>query len=850
MGGNLGHLIGRLGWVAQLSVSGVCAAALLVVATSPARADLIFPPLIERQSPTRVVFRLPNPATGKGELQWSWSDADGRLVQKTTIPVALNDASEVAFTLDTRRAVTTLNFLAVHVRAANGAAFSEKAESASFIVSPAPPTWRDYHIIMWQPQSASTDRVLKGLGVDAGMVHADRERPDRLVSDEADPLLASDERWFVENIATDFYSAYHRYFPNRPPNWRFTDVQNKYRASPSDRTALVRDPSLSDPAWLARIRQRLISTVHLEERYQPLYYNLADESGIADLAAFWDFDYSPASLEGFRSWLQGQYPSLAALNREWATHYGDWGSIVPETTAEAIGRTDENFSSWADMKAWMDVAFARALAAGRDAVHEADSNAFAAIEGGQVPGWGGYDYALLTRSVDLMEIYDAGDNVAIAHSLAPDMPILTTAFPNPGGAEEESRVWRELLRGSRGLVLWDEKRQFVDPDGTPGPRAAAASYFRPLRNGIGALFAASEPIWDGIAILYSPASQRTAWMVEWKGKGDAWIGRDSEAEGGDTHNPVRASVRAFMANFEHLGFEPRFVSSSQLASGALAAGNYLVLVLPHSIALSAEEARAIRRFAESGGMVLADTEPGIFDQHARRLAKGPLADLFGRRIEPFTPSLVDGNVERPERTSLSALRKLLGDAGIAPRFKLGHADGTPVEDVVTHRLLDGEVTILGLQRDFDAATLGSERVVLALAHPAAAYDLLRQKQLGLSDRVELDIDPVKPTLLAISPRPLKEPSIRGPSQARRGEVTTFKIGIGGETIRHSCVLHVDVEDPDDRPKLAYGKNIVVREDDGKFALPLALNDPIGRWRLRFTDVATGMTVFRVLDVTP
>jgi beta-galactosidase len=54
-----------------------------------------------------------------------------------------------------------------------------------------------------------------------------------------------------------------------------------------------------------------------------------------------------------------------------------------------------------------------------------------------------------------------------------------------------------------------------------------------------------------------------------------------------------------------------------------------VLVLPNTSALSAEEAQAIRRFAEGGGTVIADVRPGIFDEHCKAISPGRLDDLFG-----------------------------------------------------------------------------------------------------------------------------------------------------------------------------------------------------------------------------
>ena len=90
-------------------------------------------------------------------------------------------------------------------------------------------------------------------------------------------------------------------------NWRFIEAQQRFQQNPDDETVFWRDPSFADPAWQQRIRDRLIATVHEQSRYHPLYYSLGDETGIADLTAFFDFDLSPASLAGMREWLRQGY---------------------------------------------------------------------------------------------------------------------------------------------------------------------------------------------------------------------------------------------------------------------------------------------------------------------------------------------------------------------------------------------------------------------------------------------------------------------------------------------------------------------------------------------------------------
>ena len=90
--------------------------------------------------------------------------------------------------------------------------------------------------------------------------------------------------------------------------------------------------------WRRRIHDRLVDAVKRNSPYRPLFYSLADESGVADLAAFWDFDFSDQSLVPMRRWLQSRYGTLAALNKEWESDFKNWDSVTPPTTHEAMQR--------------------------------------------------------------------------------------------------------------------------------------------------------------------------------------------------------------------------------------------------------------------------------------------------------------------------------------------------------------------------------------------------------------------------------------------------------------------------------------------------------------------------------
>ena len=107
-------------------------------------------------------------------------------------------------------------------------------------------------------------------------------------------------------------------------------------------------------------------------------------------------------------------------------------------------------------------------------------HALSAIEGVQLPGWGGYDYAKLAHAVDVMEIYDSDENLPLIRSINPAViPLITSFGATPADLHG---IWRSVLRGARGLILWDEDNSIVRPDASPGPRAAAyAPIFAALR---------------------------------------------------------------------------------------------------------------------------------------------------------------------------------------------------------------------------------------------------------------------------------------------------------------------------------------------------------------------------------
>ena len=199
---------------------------------------------------------------------------------------------------------------------------------------------------------------------------------------------------------------------------------------------------------------------------------------------------------------------------------------------------------------------------------------------------------------------------------------------------------------------------------------------------------ASEPAFDPVDVLYSQASFRTRWMLDQRGRGAAWSNRDAAREYED--NAWRASRQQVLQRLSEIGIQPRLLSSAMVEAGALRHDGSRALILPHSIALSQAEADEIRAFARRGGTVLADTEPGLFDQHSRRL---PAPLLAGIAALPDAMMLDAGQIAL-KRSRVGAL---LRNAGVPPRADLRGPDGQTANGIDAVWLRHGATTILALQ---------------------------------------------------------------------------------------------------------------------------------------------------------
>ena len=853
----------------------IFASVLAVASFTAYGAEIVLPSnALERDGTVNAIYRTNPLATGKGTLSIEWSDSYGRVVLSRKIAVDLRDENQIAFPLPVYRARAMKNTVKVHLsfEGVNKKQEPDRREEdaqVDFIAKPPDRRWWDYEIMMWQHRTAAQFGALKHAGINAGeFVGSGKNLPDF--------LLDNNLRWYLENIATDFYSEYHRYFPDRPNNWRFTEVREQHQQNPASREPFKRHPSLSDPVWLKKVHDRLVERARFYSAYRPIFYNLGDESGIANLAAYWDFDFSDQSLEAMREWLRERYGTLQALNAQWGARFPSWNAVIPDTTDEAMKRQDDNFSSWGDFKEWMDIAYARALKMGTDAVHSVDRDAYVAIEGAQMPGWGGYDYSRIAGAVNAIEPYDIGNNIEILRSLNPAMAVVTTSFQS--GPWEQHRVWYELLHGNRGLILWDDKSAFIGPNNELGARAKEVGpYYNELRGGIGAQLIASERDSSMIAIHYSQPSMRTEWMLAQRPKGAAWAERTSSTERKDSD--FLRLRESYCRLIEDEGLQYNFVSYGQVEDGELVKRPYKVLILPRSSSLSASEAESIHDFTARGGTLIADGRPGVFDEHGRRLAKGQLDELFDiSDAGPYTThsygagkaiylnrAVLDYHqlrLVRKETAIHEMFAGILRQAGVRPEIAVTDSAGKPPVGVEVHTFHNGGVTILALMSNPDLRVdeLGppnfrsNERfakpapVHVALPFDAYVYDMRARAALGRKRDIDITVQPYEPVILSICPAALPRIRVTAAARAARGTDLRITIASEGSSVASRHAMHVDIIDPSGNAVEYYSGNLIASRGNAGRLVPLAMNDPAGRWTIKVHDLLSGQEVSGSFEV--
>jgi len=370
------------------------------------------------------------------------------------------------------------------------------------------------------------------------------------------------------------------------------------------------------------------------------------------------------------------------------------------------------------------------------------------------------------------------------------------------------------------------------PDLRPTPQFLwMEQSIREIQAGIGKLLRPAQRQHDGIAVHYSQASVHGNTLL--RGRLDA-------------------SQTGFCRLLEDLGYQYELLSSEQIERGELK--GFRVLVLPASVALRDREVAALRAFVAHGGTLLADTQPGILDGHCRRLerssrdAEQPHLKLLGDEVVHYESQRKTGTAG----PLCAALSQTLAAAGVHPPLRL-MANGRVLDGCEVVRFLDGGIEYVCLTSDQDYAAAKPQQVTIRLPVAAQVYDVRGRVDLGRQPQFATWLVPDDPKVFALLPYAVRGVRVSAPAQAvAAGATASFPVALdlGGLQPAGRHCLRVELVGPDGTLRRHYSRNVLLDKLKGTVCVDLALSDPPGRWQVRVTDVASGISAaagFQVAD---
>jgi hypothetical protein len=271
--------------------------------------------------------------------------------------------------------------------------------------------------------------------------------------------------------------------------------------------------------------------------------------------------------------------------------------------------------------------------------------------------------------------------------------------------------------------------------------------------------------------------------------------------------------------------------------------------MPEGLGLPAEPILAVA--AAEGAEILASTEAGVPLLSQKRFGRGRAVCV---NIANLTTFLDECNVHGPgEKEMWRLFRAVFSMLGVEPDVRVERDDrSVPQRELVRYR--DGAaeyVGYVGISRRGAAPPEAGKgvRTKLLLGRKARVYDAIGGKDLGMTDTISTVLnfdlhDDIR--LYTLLPRPASgfrvTVPLTSPEQGGRlGERLSYRIVAAAPTRDWKRVFHVEVEDPEGRRFRPYMRNLVLggRDTSVEGSFPLALNDPVGPWKVLVREVATG-----------
>lgn len=557
-------------------------------------------------------------------------------------------------------------------------------------------------------------------------------------------------------------------------------------------------------------------------------YNIGHECGYSDLKDVCMCEHCNAR---FADYLRDKYHSLDALNNAWGTTLEQWEDAKPVDFKTA--KSTRQFTRWVDFKKHMAsewIAWNRTLIRW---IKEEDPDArvgtmyISELEN-MVPYFRLFD---ITASVPprhpIMGRYPDGD---FARSLdAPGMlkgGHCAWAWQRDRGEDQKFHFWDMFMAGARTGEI--HQANIGSHEGYIAPDGRWYSFmkewfeeFEFISQGLDKLIFTSRRAPPAVGILYSENSRYGARVLELP----------------YTHYGCHRALRdpcweASVANV--------LVPEQDLDNGSEDLSRFQVLMLPSVVSLSNKTASVIRKFAERGGVVLADSRPGLLTEDGAKRSQGCLDDLFNpesvtdlQKHDPTVHAYGNGGgvlVNMPAvRSEFAPQNKELLKTALNQAFQYANVKPSFQTDAFRWaHYLDGpaEYALLVNRTTKDCS--------FAFSREGHLYDAREGRYLGKEKEGHLALNKDEGRLVSSLPYKLRSVSATGPTRVNKGEQPRFALRAlreqPGPIGRH--VFSTRLFNPQGQEVMPYRQDVAGDNGRAYVTVPLCLNDPEGTWTLR------------------
>jgi hypothetical protein len=188
--------------------------------------------------------------------------------------------------------------------------------------------------------------------------------------------------------------------------------------------------------------------------------------------------------------------------------------------------------------------------------------------------------------------------------------------------------------------------------------------------------------------------------------------------------------------------------------------------------------------------------------------------------------------------SAEFLGRLLASAGVEPALQVLNRAGGPFRDLEVRRWQNGRIRIISLFRGEYGAE--EEEALLKLPEARHVYNLRSGKDLGRTASLTVRILPDRATFLVLAPGPVPDVELKlSAGRAARGQVVRLTASVPGAAGLHA--VRVRVRTPAGEVAEWLNRELMVDGRGQDCDLPVAFNDPVGRWTVEATDLYTEKT---------